>query len=181
MFISGFDDARLNPCQNLQYRGNILSVAQRIWRDTDSIALAETLHLSAPFHHYFRGSVFLRRIDRDYDHGVGFNVTQISSCPDATNILSHWKIRTVSDEIVCVDAGQDLLIVRDYRTSMEGDTGNLVEQYYCLSIHSLTTGGPHPLARRPRFRLGMSDQAAMLAGCARGQVFDNTLAISILN
>ncbi|KAI0090498.1 hypothetical protein BDY19DRAFT_712313 [Irpex rosettiformis] len=205
LFVSGFQDTHLNPTCNLHDRQAILSAAQNIWRIADSMALLETLHVSNLEYWPIRDSVLLRKVSAlespDPD-SVTFDVSQISSCVGAmgaTDVLSHWKVRLQKEtgSIACIDPAQDLLIVRcngaphpinqpsspfsssSEATSPTGDLDADPGRYYCLSIHSLRTGEPHPRAKHPHIQFKMSQRVVKNPHYTRVQVLDNILAVNM--
>ncbi|KAI0090512.1 hypothetical protein BDY19DRAFT_713346 [Irpex rosettiformis] len=204
LFVSGFQDTHLNPTCNLHDRQTILSAAQNIWRNADSMALLETLHVSNLEYWPIRDSVLLRKVSAQSPEpdSVTFDVSQISSCvgaTSATDVLSHWKVRLQKEagSIACIDPAQDLLIVRcngaphpinqpstttttsSESTSPTGDLDADPGRYYCLSIHSLRTGDAHPRAKHPHIQFKMSQRVVKNPHYTRVQVLDNILAVNM--
>lgn len=182
LFISGFEDSNLDPTYNLQDRRNILSAAQNIWRGTGSVALLETLQLSNLEYWPHQDPILLCR-SAVTDDAVTFDISQISSRHDDTNgVLSHWQVRlqkAAECSIACIDAFQDLLILRYHGHSTDRHSRSYSGQHYRLSPHSLRTGEPHPRAKQHRIEFEISQRVMQNPHLTCVQVVDNTLAVNM--
>lgn len=143
------------------------------------MALLETLLLSNLEYWPIRDSILLRR--NITDDAVTLDISQISSRLDDTDVLSHWQVhlQKTTGSIACIDAAQDLLIVRYHGPSTDRHSRSYGGQHYCLSIHSLRTGEPHPRAKQHRIEFEMSKRVTQNPHYTRVQVLDTILAVNM--
>ena len=147
------------------------------------MTLLQTLHLSNLEYWPIRDSVLLRRTITD--DAVTLDISRMSSSldDDADSVLSHWQVclQKTTGSIACIDAAQDLLIVRYHGPSPtpHSEFPNYQGQHYCLSIHSLRTGAPHPRAKHHRIEFEMSKRVTQNPHYTRVQVLDGLLAVNM--
>ncbi|KAI0343404.1 hypothetical protein BDW22DRAFT_1355835 [Trametopsis cervina] len=190
LFVAGFDDTRLSPSYTTQARHQFLSAARDVWRGNRGVALVETLHVANLEYWPIRDSVLLRKRSNRADanaedpslrDSITFDVSQVRTEVDADSALAHWQIRLHKEtgSIACIDATQDLLIVRFHRPTESVLTDAPHEQWYCLAIYSLSTGEPHHRASQTTIEFRMSQRVIKNPHYTRVHVLDNVLAVNM--
>ena len=153
----------------------MLAQAQRVdaWKRAASFELVEMLSFNSLSYWPVRDGVLLRIANPDAADNL-FDVSVVSHAPGPPT--RSWRVTLPVSEsgILCIDPGQDLIIVRVSQSSIKEDL-----LYFSCSPLSLRSGLPHPRAKQRVIRLRVSERVQTKPHYTRLQVHGQTLAISM--